>query len=922
MGKTIPAVLAALLAIGSTTAKKPLDHDSFDSWESVANYALSADGQWAAFAVNPQEGDGTLTLYNTATRQRIVIPRGYRPAFTADGRYAAALVKPVHQAYREARIKGKKDFGLPQDSLAIVDLRKGDVRKVGDVISYRLGKEGGHWIAWQSCDTTLITPKALADKEAGRPLVVKDLDGDARKVVNWVKDYAVSDDGTKVGVTLKKAEGDTLATDAVGLILLPDTSLVILDRDNPYYGAPVFSRDGLAMAYTTSTDTAKSGTLRCDVRLADLTEPGHTPRAVDISKAAGEGLYANQYTVPRFSYDGRRLVTGVAPAIAPDDTTLVDFEKATLDIWRWDAPYTPPQEKTNIEQLRKHTMPVVTDLSTGAGVLVTDNPLAYVSSPASRWDADWTLVADPEPYIVEQQWNYIAPVDLSVKNVATGETRAVATSMLENYFISPAGRYVLWYADRAFHCYDIATGATADVSDAIPYPVWDEDDDHPMPKPFYGVAGWSEDDAELFIYDRFDIWSVDPTGKRAPQCVTAGYGREHNLKLRYRQTDPEEVWLPAASEWLLTVFDCKTKENGLATLAYKGKPATPVMRELGCYSFTQLLKARKAPVFTWQKASFEIQPDIYVSRGYDFRKAARLTATNPQQAEYNWGTAELVSWYAYDGSLAEGVVYKPEDFSPDKEYPMLAVFYETQTENLYRHYAMEPSWSWINYMFYASRGYVIFVPDIRYTPGIPGESAYNYVCSGVEAVCRRYPNIDKKRIGIDGQSWGGYQTAYLVTRTDMFACAGSGAPVANMTSAFGGIRWESGDSRQGQYEQGQSRIGRNLWEAPELYIYNSPVFHADRVTTPLLIMHNDADGAVPWYQGIEMFMALRRLQKPVWMLEYNGEAHNLKERRNRKDITRRLQQFFDHYLKGEPMPAWMKSGIPPLRKGQYYGFEY
>ena len=281
-----------------------------------------------------------------------------------------------------------------------------------------------------------------------------------------------------------------------------------------------------------------------------------------------------------------------------------------------------------------------------------------------------------------------------------------------------------------------------------------------------------------------------------------------------------------------------------------------------------------------------------------------------------------MSWYAYDGSLAEGVIYKPEDFSPDREYPMLAVFYETQTENLYRHYAMEPSWSWINYMFYASRGYVIFVPDIRYTPGIPGESAYNYVCSGVEAVCRKYPNIDKKRIGIDGQSWGGYQTAYLVTRTDMFACAGSGAPVANMTSAFGGIRWESGDSRQGQYEQGQSRIGRNLWEAPELYIYNSPVFHADRVTTPLLIMHNDADGAVPWYQGIEMFMALRRLQKPVWMLEYNGEAHNLKERRNRKDITRRLQQFFDHYLKGEPMPAWMKSGIPPLRKGQYYGFEY
>ena len=226
----------------------------------------------------------------------------------------------------------------------------------------------------------------------------------------------------------------------------------------------------------------------------------------------------------------------------------------------------------------------------------------------------------------------------------------------------------------------------------------------------------------------------------------------------------------------------------------------------------------------------------------------------------------------------------------------------------------------MNYPFYVSRGYVVFVPDIHYTAGIPGECAYNYVCSGVEAVCDRYPNIDRSRIGIDGQSWGGYQTAYLVTRTNMFACAGSGAPVSNMTSAFGGIRWESGDSRQAQYEMGQSRIGRNLWEAPELYIANSPLFHADRCHTPLLIMHNDADGAVPWYQGIEMFMALRRLQRPVWMLQYNGEAHNLRERKNRKDITIRLQQFFDHYLKGDPMPEWMEKGIPAIRKGQEMGY--
>ena len=313
---------------------------------------------------------------------------------------------------------------------------------------------------------------------------------------------------------------------------------------------------------------------------------------------------------------------------------------------------------------------------------------------------------------------------------------------------------------------------------------------------------------------------------------------------------------------------------------------------------------------------------MWVAPKGDFQKATKVTDANPQMKEYNWGTAELVKWYAYNGRLTEGVLYLPEDLDPTKKYPMLVVFYERNSEELYAHYTMEPSWSWVNYPFYVSRGYVVFVPDVHYAPGIPGESAYNYICSGVEELCDRFEFIDRDRIGIDGQSWGGYQTSYLVTRTDMFACAGSGAPVSNMTSAFGGIRWGTGDSRQGQYELGQSRIGRTLWEAPQLYIANSPLFYADRVNTPLLIMHNDDDGAVPWYQGIEYFMALRRLEKPVWMLQYNGEAHNIRARKNRKDITIRLQQFFDHYLKGEPMPEWMKNGIPMTRKGQEMGTGY
>ena len=314
--------------------------------------------------------------------------------------------------------------------------------------------------------------------------------------------------------------------------------------------------------------------------------------------------------------------------------------------------------------------------------------------------------------------------------------------------------------------------------------------------------------------------------------------------------------------------------------------------------------------------------DLYFTRD-NWNTETRLSDINPQQDDYLWGDVQLVSWDAYDGTPLKGLLYTPENLDPSKKYPMMIYFYEISSNTLYDYYSPAPSRSIINIPFYVSRGYVVFVPDIVYETGHPGESAYNCICAGAEAMCDRFGFIDRSRMALQGQSWGGYQTAYLVTRTDMFAAAGAGAPVGNMTSAYGGIRWESGNSRISQYELGQSRIGKTLWEdgALELYIENSPVFFADKVSTPVLIMHNDADGAVPWYQGIEFFMSLRRLGKPVWLLEYNDEAHNLMERRNCKDLSIRLQQFFDHYLMGAPEPVWMRSGIPYARKGNYFGYE-
>lgn len=945
-------VAMAALGLLNAGAKKPLDHDAFDSWKAVRTAQPSNDGQWAAYMIVPQEGDAVLTLRNTRTGKEIKIDRGYDPAFTADSRWAAALIKPFYADTRKAKIDKKKDFDLPQDSLAIVDLRTGRVEKIARVISYKLGEKGGDWIAWRSCDTTYIKPKHLKDKEVGRPLIVRNLTSGLQTRLAWAATYTFSKDGQHLAVTTKPAKADSTATTSVWLYNLPDTVPALLLDKMAFTGRPAFADTNDKIAFTASTDSVKTGTKRGklyygtlrgadtsveEVSTLQAVNDGkypvpRQPRITDESKRdsimramrekvaalAGDSIFVNQYSTVAFSRDGKRLIVGVAPYVAPDDTTIVDFEQAQLDIWRWDAPYTPPQEKEKLKSLRENCYPIVINLADWKQQLICSSPLETVVAP-DEWNADWALVRDPSENIISQQWNYMAAEDLYIVNVLTGEKRKVTSTSIGNSDISPAGKYICWFADRNYYSYDIATGRTACISENIEYPLWDEDSNYPMAAAPYGNAGWIEGDEALLVYDRYDIWQLDPTGASAPVNLTKGEGRRLGRSYRYIKTDKDLRAIPRGSEMLLRLFDFSTKETGLGTMK-AGVASVPAVKTIGPFYITQLRKAKDAPVYEYQKANFSTSPEVYIAVGGDFSKGKCVTDANPQMKDYSWGTAQLEKWHAYNGDLTEGVLYLPEDLDPDKKYPMLVVFYETNSEELYRHYTMEPSWSWVNYPFYVSRGYVVFVPDVHYFAGLPGESAYNYICSGVEALCKKYPFIDKEKIGIDGQSWGGYQTAFLITRTDMFACAGSGAPVSNMTSAYGGIRWGSGDSRQAQYENGQSRIGRSLWEAPELYIANSPIFHADRVNTPLLIMHNDADGAVPWYQGIEYFMALRRLSKPVWMLQYNGEAHNIRARKNRKDITKRLQQFFDYYLKGDEMPRWMKEGIDPLRKGQDLGF--
>jgi len=364
---------------------------------------------------------------------------------------------------------------------------------------------------------------------------------------------------------------------------------------------------------------------------------------------------------------------------------------------------------------------------------------------------------------------------------------------------------------------------------------------------------------------------------------------------------------------LLKIVENESCKEGFASLlaSEPGKINTYILSDNEHFKLT---KAKNAQQIFWQRASYIEYPDLWTSTSA-FTNVKKLSVTNPQQNQYLWGTVEHVNWKSFDGGDLRGLLYKPENFDPAKKYPMIVYFYEKYSHELNSHYIPSPSRSIVNFTYYNSNGYIVFVPDINYRTGQPGRSAYDDIISGTMAMTQR-PYIDADRMGIQGQSWGGYQVAYLVTQTGLFKAAMAGAPVSNMTSAYGGIRWESGMVRQFQYEQGQSRLGENLWENRDLYIENSPIFYADRITTPLLIMSNDNDGAVPYYQGLELITAMRRLGKPAWLLNYNGDEHNLTKLPNRHDLSIRMDQFFDHYLKGAPMPLWMEKGVPAVVKGK------
>lgn len=572
------------------------------------------------------------------------------------------------------------------------------------------------------------------------------------------------------------------------------------------------------------------------------------------------------------------------------------------ELWRWNDTLLPTQKRgkrsvfaKNIKSIFRPDSKKFVQLSYGKGVFLkmNDNSL-------------YGIEIDGEPYLADDMWRDPLPKDYYTTNSMTGEHRMLFEGFEGSFFLSPVTSHIFTYEydTNQWYAYNMEKDIKVCLSDGMPYPVERQNFDKPQPAGSYGRAGMTKDNKYFLVYDEYDIWALPINGDSDDIfCLTNEYGRENNIKFKILNMSGSRAMndlIDLKKEIILEAIDLNNMYSGFYSIK-KGKDPVKLIDGPYKYSYSRTLDDGRHVIV---RESFAEAPDYWLTDN-EFSFEERLTDLNDQLEGYKTGMSKVIDWKDDDGTLQRGVLYTPQGYDSLKTYPAIVYFYETMTQDAFMFYTPEPTRSTINPLMFVSRGYVVFMPDIRYEIGWPGESSSRIIISGTKHIIDE-GIADKERIGVQGHSWGGYQVAYLITQTDIFKCACSETAVANMTSAYSGLRAGPGKTRMFMYESTQSRIGGNLWEKTRNYIENSPVFYLDNVTTPLLSRHSDGDEAVPFTQGLELFLGLKRLGKPVWMFNYKGDGHNIKKREIAEDWTRRMDQYFDYYLMKKQKPEWMK----------------
>ena len=887
------ACLGSLSPAFAQNASKSLTVDDLVTWQRITDREISDNGKWVACKMEPWEGDATVYLYAAQGQETATFSPADKFAFSASSGYLVVTQTPGKSTVDSLKVLKTKEDKMPMNTLVIYSVA-GKKETIDSLKTFKLADEAD-WIAYQRGrkDSTLY---------------VRSLDGSKTFQFPTVTDFQFAKKSGMLYYT-SAAEGEA------GIFTL-----------NPEKGSPALIKEGKGVFKQTTFDEKgeRLAFLYCadkdsSYKALSLWLSEHNAPAKEIATRGNKAFPAewviNENGMLQFSKSASRLFFGTSPEPRQKDTTQLAENRPNVQVWSWDEPVQYTVQNYNKEKDLKKSYQAVYNLGNGSIFQLANEELPNIQL-GNEGDAALALLSTSRPYSLSSMWEARTRSDYYTVSLDNGERKQIAQADYGRFRLSPQGKYAYWYGetDSCWYTIALAEGKRYRLTTPESFPAWDEENDVPNHPYAHGAAGWN--DQNLLIYDRYDIWKFDPTAATSPINLTVN-GRKEKLSYRLEQLDKEARFIDLGKPQLLKGFNETTKGYGFYN-ARLSAPAAPKTLLAGNYMLRSINKAKNTDDVIYTMETFQQYPDIHYST-LAFKKSVQLTHGDKQQEGFIWGTAELVSWISLDGRPLEGVVYKPANFDPNKKYPMMVNFYERNSETLYNYRMPEPHRSTIDYHLYNSNEYVIFNPDIRYVDGYPGESCYNCLMPGITMmIAKGY--INEKGIGAQGHSWGGYQVAYLATRTNLFSAIESGAPVVNMFSAYGGIRWGSGMARSFQYEHTQSRLGATPWSSPLRYLENSPLFTMDKVQTPILIMHNDADGHVPWYQGIEYFVAMKRLGKPCWLLNYTGEPHWPMHMANRIDFQRRMFQFFNHYLKNQKMPKWMSEGVPAVEQPFELGY--
>lgn len=918
--------------------QKPVTVADVAKWRSFRGTAISNNGEWFAMRIGPAEGEGDVIVKSTKTDKEYKFPGGEgfgALTFSFDNKWFAFSVGaggPRGPGGPPAP-KGPPTGGAPPATKAkvvLVELATGNKTEFDGIASVNFSGEAA---------THIVLRKAPVEgsTSAGTDLLIRELSSGNELTLGNVASFSFDKKGRWLAMQIDAAGQ---IGNGIQLRDMQSGAIVALDSGKASYSGMSWTKEGDGLICTKEIEPKpgepklnqilafKPQNAKWDKTAYDPAADTSFPKNMTVVKGSAfftEALDAFVFFIQETpksepkkdpKSDGKKEEAKKEEPKKPDNsefqpkgpastTPPAASEKPDLVIWHWKDDRLQSQQQKDESGDRTTTFQCVYRLKDKKFIRLADDKLKRVSIvPKQRW----AIGTDSGQYDLMASLDGKRYQDVTVIDMHTGERKVALTKARWYFGPSANGQMFLYYEDGHFWTYELATGQKRNITKDGPGTFIDTEDDHNVDRPPTRPMGWSKDGQFVFISDGWDIWQVPAHGGAMQNKTYNGkkdgirYGSIHNF-------DIEEPGYDLSKSLIVSIYGEWTKKSGFAQInPTESQPKVLTFID-AAFGFS-LQKAKNADLYFYTIETYKEYPDWYVSNG-SFGGAKKLTNANPQQSEYSWCSGvRLLDYSSAKGEKLQAALYLPANYQPGKKYPTVVYIYEKLSQGLNRYLA--PGMNGFSTCIYTSNGYAVLMPDIRYQINDPGISAVGCVLPALDAAIKSGV-VDQGRVGLQGHSWGGYQTAFLVTQTDAFKAAVAGAPLTNLVSMYSSIYWNVGIANQPIFESSQGRFTCSYCDNLDCYLRNSPVIHAKNVKTPLMLLHNDKDGAVDFNQGIEYFNTLRRLQKPVIMLQYKGENHGLVKNANRKDYSVRMKEFFDHYLMDKSAPDWLANGVPHLK---------